>query len=331
MHTQIMDNTLWYPENSLADKCEDQEPNYDLEVDTSSRKRKKKKGVKIERRQEATVDVRLATANNELESRSTGSLDSSLPGYNTIEKSSLNGLEKFENWKEADQDGTCVNGWKGDEDIARMVLHRSFHTTVTNDTRNLMQSRGVCSNRLYSSHLNTQMSKKREKYRFTHAKTAKDHMKTYNESCSYSFLILYNKKSSRNVLPKEGIVKKDTQVSSKEKAVNVEKKEEAPPRQMTTLQSLSNGRETRPISRSHQLESSVPMIPLVTSVSSSSGDRVLRTLANRLGVKESIDEPKLLSSPVRPTPPSITKKKNESREDLVLYAEKKKYALSSNS
>ena len=305
--------TMWFPDTSYGK--EDPQNCNSAPVtgrSSSNKKHQGKKGIKIERRKVATVDVGGVTT---AVANSTSPTDSGhSDGYSTIENNSIQGLEKFDNWKD-DKEISCVSGWRGDENIARMTLLQNDSTTTMNSSRNTLQSRDA-STRLYSSHLTTQMSKKREKYKFIHAHNPKDHIKTYKELCGFSYLVLCTRRSnSKNSLPKEEMDKKQEATSEKE-IKHKEKKLEQLPKPPTAV------KESEHRSSSRSLESRIPSIPLVTGLTVT--DRVLHVLANRLGVRESIDEPKLLYSPVRNTTPSITRRKTEPREDLTLYPKRKR-------
>ena len=308
--------TMWFPDTSYGKEDPQNCNSAPVTGRTSSNKKHQgKKGIKIERRKVATVDVAGVTT---AVANSTSPTDSGhSDGYSTIENNSVQGLEKFDNWKD-DKEISCVSGWRGDENIVRMTLLQNDSTTTMNSSRNTLQSRDA-STRLYSSHLTTQMSKKREKYKFIHAHSPKDHIKTYKELCGFSYLVLCTRRSnSKNSLPKEEMDKKQEATSEKE-IRHKEKKPEQLPKPPTAVKE-SAIREHRSSSRS--LESRIPSIPLVTGLTVT--DRVLHVLANRLGVRESIDEPKLLYSPVRNTTPSITRRKTEPREDLTLYPKRKR-------
>ena len=293
---KAMSKTLWYPHNSLAKESEDIGNVSDLK---SVNKRARRKTARIERRKEATVDVRAATA--------LGNVSPALEGYSTVETRSYNGLDKFVNWKDTDPNSD-VCGWKDDENIAKALLFRGCGgNTSSTECRSSLQSREI-SDRLYSSRLNSQMSRRRERYRFTHCNMSEEHIKCYNESCSYSFLTFCTRRSSRTVFEREDI--------EEEKIISRQEDKKSLPRPATVSEAIFKPGKS---------ESSVPSIPLVTTTTVTNGNRVLHALADRLGVKESIDEPKLLQSPVRPTPPSITKKRSDTKENLALCAENKRY------
>ncbi len=316
-----MDSTLWYPRISvpeMPENCGNEKYNDNTKNNEPHHKHKRRKGSKIERRCEATVDVTTALSRNDSPSEDNSA------GYATIEDSSFVGLEKFENWKESDH-SSCISGWKNDENIAKMVLHRPYdNSMVINESRSALQSREV-SDRLYSSRLNTQMSKRRDQYKFTHANSPSEHLQNYSESCSYSHLIFCTRRRPKSLFAND---EEDTVFTEEAVQVNKKERETILPKTVTT--STVRPKHNRPILKQQQQQhnSSIPPIPLITNMSNST-DRVLHTLADRLGVKESIDEPKLLCSPVRPTPPSITRRKIEIREDLFLFPDKKKRCVCS--
>lgn len=327
---------LWFPSDSLEEKHKNLKNVNSTECTPDNRKQKKRKvTVKIERRKEATVNTQLvASIASDLYATSLSDSSAS-KGYSTIESTSLNGLEKYDNWKENQQEEFTICGWKNTENIAKLVV---MNQPFFNNSGNSMQVKATVSDRLYSSRFNNRFSKKREQYQFTHAETPEEHMRLYRENCSFSYLSLYSRRP--NTVAAVTITGGEFEKEQKLSAIKNETSNDRHHMQRNELAS-SNTRNTyfpkpvtalettRGTTQSLAPDTRMPSIPLTTmgKFSHTEKDRVLHSLANRLGVNASIDEPKLLSPIIRRTPPSITKKNktNGLKEDLVLKQSSERY------
>lgn len=148
----------------------------------------KKMRSRIEKRREPTVIVEKP----KLKSYTCGT------GYTTIESSSShNGEEHFyQQIGHHEEDTTHLRlcGWRENEH--GIAAKDSLESLVKSRYAYGLQSREV-SNRLYSSFkLNFRLSRKRENYQFKHLPDAEDHIRHYLSECSYSSLLLANRKET---------------------------------------------------------------------------------------------------------------------------------------
>ena len=267
---------VWYPGKSLALHDE----NYTSPAVIQPRRRT----AKIIRRKEPTVDTRTASA--------ILLISQEKAGYNTIESNTYNGLELYDDWKEM-SNSNDICGWRDNEHSA--AYHQTwFGGRDSIIIRNNLPSREV-SSRLYSSRLNSQMSRRRDKYRFQHCDSVDGHIKLYNDQCGYSHLLQLSNKKEAMLEEDEERVEREREYSFKGKQKYVQDEY-----QHHTRTKLSSSKFNHTAAKGSTLQK----------------------LAYRLGVQGSIEEPKLIHSP-KMTPPTISKKKNETREDLVVHAKGK--------
>ena len=234
----------------------------------------RRRTAKIERRKEPTVDVRRAITSALPEKPHHQKKDN---GYSTIESVSYNNLDLYDHLLEEPEPSTNVLcGWRDNEHAKFKGSMGNFFST----TRNNLQSREI-SNRLYSSRLSSRLNRKRDQYCFQHLDNVEDYLLSYNTHCCYSNLIL----------------KKDSTMEEEQQDSTCE-----------TLPLTS-------VFHTKKIRERPTLVPRTSTASSESKFHFveqshLQSLAFRLGIQESIREPQLLQSP-HPTPPSITKRRND--------------------
>ena len=208
-------------------------------------------------------------------------------GYDTVETASYSNLHCFYTHNDDISDLHNICGWRNDD---HSKLDKEFLTSrygiTTPATRGLLQSREL-SSRLYPSRLSSRLTRKREQYCFQHFDDIEDHIRKYNQFCSFT-QVLSPSTARRN------------------STVNKHKDDHQ-------LQDLSFPQENSEYP--YHLTSAAPETALNNQITDLS---LLQNLATRLGVGESINEPQLLQSPYRTTPASISDQRDESIDDLIV-------------
>lgn len=235
---------------------------------------------KIVRRRDPTV----AVVTKQLQS--TPQSSSSSGGYSTEEREPVQTLQVY--YDEEQDTKSLLCGWRNDEGLNQRELLLNMITD-----RPLLQSREL-SSRLYSSRLNSRLSRKREQYSFQHFDSEEDHMQYYRNTSSFSSLILASKKSPTvQELPEQHDSLHETAGMTSQRQ-----------RKPIYTRGPAGTRATR--NTDHNSTSKTPFH--------------LHSLASRLGVVESIQEPRLLQSP---RPASIAKKRgSEIIEELLVCTQR---------
>ena len=248
----------------------------------------KRRTAKITRRRVPTVDVRAAV--HPLLSAQHNQSNTTTDCYSTIETISMHSLDVLANYYTSDGPTQGLSRWRENEHnkIKQEGSTSLQHCSVS---RQSLQSKESSCNRLYSSRLNSRLSKRREQYSFKHSDDdINDHLRHYSSHCSFSYLVL----------------------SSRKKELLHEVPEQSDSTQEATIENSSTYRSggvvhNKPttIIEKHR---SVPASYTRTPESVTPPKHRLHTLASRLGIEESIHEPALLHLP-KPTTPSISKRK----------------------
>ena len=166
-------------------------------------------------------------------------------------------------------------------------VHIGHLLHTTKDGHRSIQPRELPSSRLLSgTRISTSRKKKEKEYTFTHLKTADEYMKQYNALCSYTVSTISPQAILRDPdrFEEEGVV--DNETAGRWQCSDAPNKSIYKP----------NGR------RASSKQTSSPLVDL----------------ASRIGVQNSLRQQQLLK---HRTPPSISKKRNEDRDDLILQAQ----------
>ncbi|XP_019849785.1 PREDICTED: uncharacterized protein LOC109580739 [Amphimedon queenslandica] len=147
----------------------------------------RRRTAKIIRRKEPTVDLRTLPPVSLLQ-------PATIECYSTVESASVHTLDALGSYYTAIVDEMSITGWRIDEHKkAKQELSiSSQHLQAAN--RQALQSRESSCNRLYSSRLNSRLTKRREQYSFKHSDDIDDHLSHYINHCSFSFLLISSKK-----------------------------------------------------------------------------------------------------------------------------------------
>lgn len=292
---------VWHPDRSLAlqEESEESSGRASTSCDNSPTQAgyptPRRRTARIVRRREPTVEIRATSAFPKV----CGEIEESDSGYSTVERNSHGNIDLLYRRKDPEEKDavTEVCGWRVDEHKYKEMSILGVREAL----RNTLQSREFPSSRLLSG---TRMSRKKKEqlYCFKHMQSAEEYMQHYNTLCSFTVASFASSTALKE--------------SSKETDAEERRVSEHIPDQEGSRQGAPSTATThRPTSRA------VPQRPHYKRTSNTSKPTPaspLTELASRIGVQDSIRQPQLLKNR---TPPSITKKRNEERDDLVLQAQ----------
>ena len=228
----------------------------------------RRRTAKIIRRKEPTVDLRSLPPISLILQPST------IECYSTVESASVHTLDVLGSYYTAIVDEVSITGWRIDEHnkAKQELCLSSQHLQAGN--RQALQSRESSCNRLYSSLLNSRLTKRREQYSFKHRDDIDDHLSHYTNHCSFSFLII----SSRRKEPLlQGLPE---QSDSTQEAVS----EVMHRRRSGSTRNDHNRKSNRKLEENDEL----------FDIQTNSPNHRLHSLASKLGVEDSIHKPTLV-------------------------------------
>ena len=286
---------VWYPDKSLSlhqDSGESVGKSCNGEENSPTQASNpivRRRTARIVRRKEPTVDVRAASALPECclgEEESSG-------GYSTVETNPHKTLDLLEGSRvDKGESDTEMCGWRQDEHKLAESAQLKLSLRSTQLPREFPSSRLLSGTRM-----NTSRRKREQLYKFIHLDTVEKHMRQYNSLCSYTVSTAIAEDQSEN----------DDEYNEERVCIVVD--EGCQQSRATTRTSHRSNSRSRPPQR------------VTTRTCSKAAPTPISELAYRIGVHDSIRQPQLLK---HRTPPSISKKRNEDRDDLVLQAQGQK-------
>ena len=232
----------------------------------------RRRTAKIIRRKEPTVDLRSLAPGPLLLQPAT------IDCYSTVESASIHTLDVLGSYSTAIVDEMSISGWRIDEHkkAKQELSYSSQHLHTAN--RQGLQSRESSCNRLFSSRLNSRLTKRREQYSFKHSEDIDDHLNHYTDHCSFSFLIISSRKKEPLL---QGLPE---QSDSTQEAVS----EVMHRRRSSSTRNDYNRKSNR------RVEENDSNNELCDIQQTSSPNHKLHSLASKLGVEDSIHKPTLV-------------------------------------